>query len=230
MRKQGERRVRDLRFCRFASRLCLEMGKPFNKQYRGRGGTSYRGRGRGRGGASGGAPILATEKDGTRDSEKLEDSKQIDALDEKLGFSKYQEGPAKVGWLVNMQQVISFPPNSRDLDTQYRDYSPVDPRYRRRKCRWSSCRRFLLHSGGRRNVQEYNLLRTLFLHRLQGQSRPLTFVNRLTDAYEFVERSRGYGRGVDSEKIRRSRYQNRTMSKGGPQTGQSITPSRSVSR
>ena len=95
------------------------MGKPFNKQYRGRGGSSYRGRGRGRGGASGAATILETEKDGTRDSDKAEDSKQSDALDEKLGFPKYQEGPPKVGWLVNMQQVIPFPRSSRDLIAQY---------------------------------------------------------------------------------------------------------------
>lgn len=32
-----------------------------------------------------------------------------DELDEKLGFPKYQEGPPKTGWLVNMVQVLSCP-------------------------------------------------------------------------------------------------------------------------
>lgn len=32
-----------------------------------------------------------------------------DELDERLGFPKYQEGPPKTGWLVNMVQVCPFP-------------------------------------------------------------------------------------------------------------------------
>ena len=30
-----------------------------------------------------------------------------DDLDEKLGFPKYQEGPVRTGWLINMIQVSS---------------------------------------------------------------------------------------------------------------------------
>lgn len=81
------------------------MGKPFNKTFaRGRGGANRGGRGgAGRGGKT--PTVIAMEQDGTKDSDKLQDSKIWDELDEKLGFSKYSQGPAKIGWLVNMQQV-----------------------------------------------------------------------------------------------------------------------------
>ncbi|KAK4703165.1 DNA polymerase epsilon subunit 1, partial [Phenoliferia sp. Uapishka_3] len=91
--------------------------------YRGRGGGgasrggggrgSYRGRGRG-GGASGNwrggsktAPtVIATEAEGSRDADRLEDGKAWDELDETLGFPKYEEGPPMTGWLVNMIQTL----------------------------------------------------------------------------------------------------------------------------
>ncbi|GAA6063514.1 hypothetical protein JCM10212_004727 [Sporobolomyces blumeae] len=86
------------------------MGRPFNKYPargagRGGGGGGWRGRGRGRGGHTGGT-ILKTEQDGTRADDKAEDPKVWDQLDEKLGFPKFSEGPARQGWLVNMKETL----------------------------------------------------------------------------------------------------------------------------
>ncbi|GAA5932437.1 hypothetical protein JCM1841_000581 [Sporobolomyces salmonicolor] len=90
------------------------MGKPFNKFHgrggrggRGGGGGTWRGgrgRGRGRGGHTG--TVISTEQEGTRQDEKAEDSKAWDELDEKLGFPKFQDGPARQGWLVNMKETL----------------------------------------------------------------------------------------------------------------------------
>ena len=75
----------------------------------GRGGSSFIGR-RGRGGRVGStanAVVAAPTKDeeGTQLAERFEQVKMNDEVDEKLGFSKLQEGPRKEGWLVNMHPV-----------------------------------------------------------------------------------------------------------------------------
>lgn len=38
-------------------------------------------------------------------SQKFEGVVEIDFLDDKLGFPRYDSGPKKVGWLVNMHSV-----------------------------------------------------------------------------------------------------------------------------
>ncbi len=81
---------------------------------RGRGGGSFRsgfrggwrGRGRGRGGSSKpGEPAPKREDDGTQMAERFERIALNDEVDEKLGFSRIQEGGMKEGWLVNMHPV-----------------------------------------------------------------------------------------------------------------------------
>ncbi|KAJ2688424.1 DNA polymerase epsilon catalytic subunit, partial [Coemansia spiralis] len=85
-----------------------------------------RGRGRGRGGAGAGGrrlqplPLGGDDADGLgslfpqRSAEdahsrqagavvsQVEDAREIDEIDAKFGFERYQEGPPRLGWLVNM--------------------------------------------------------------------------------------------------------------------------------
>ena len=73
-----------------------------------RGGSSFRGqRGRGRGGSSAARSNAAPKQDdeGTRLAERFEQVDLYDDIDDKLGFSRTQEGPKKEGWLVNMHPV-----------------------------------------------------------------------------------------------------------------------------
>ena len=73
-----------------------------------RGGSSFRGqRGRGRGGSSAARSNAAPKQDdeGTRLAERFEQVELYDDIDDKLGFSRIQEGPKKEGWLVNMHPV-----------------------------------------------------------------------------------------------------------------------------
>lgn len=87
------------------------FGLSSNSNRRGRGG--YRGgsrhnvtfRGRGRGAASGYAPadgVPQREDDGSQLAERFEQVRLSDDIDEKLGFSRVQEGPRREGWLINM--------------------------------------------------------------------------------------------------------------------------------
>ncbi|KAK0199787.1 hypothetical protein DFS33DRAFT_1388090 [Desarmillaria ectypa] len=87
---------------------------------RGRGGGSFRsgfrggwrGRGRGRGGSSKpGEPGPKREDDGTQLAEKFEKVALNDEVDEKLGFSRVQEGGMKEGWLVNMHPTLLKDPD-----------------------------------------------------------------------------------------------------------------------
>lgn len=78
----------------------------------GRGGNfrgNFRGRGRGRGGASrkGNDTMPVREDDGTQLAERFERVAQNDEVDEKLGFSKVDEGVRREGWLINMHPVSS---------------------------------------------------------------------------------------------------------------------------
>lgn len=96
-----------------------------------RGSTNYRGRGesaRGGGGGSGGSnfsskgrfrktktiaasSLLAT--DGTSSGEeKFEAIRLANEIDEKMGFVRFESGPRKVGWLINMHSV-SYGPEVR---------------------------------------------------------------------------------------------------------------------
>lgn len=90
------------------------MGRPFNKSAaagRGNSRGSWRGRGgRGRGGGRGGygqppGAGIKTATEGTKEEDRVEDAKMWDELDQKLGFPKFQEGPSRQGWLVNMKEV-----------------------------------------------------------------------------------------------------------------------------
>lgn len=86
-------------------------------QRRGRGGQKFgtrgstyfrggRGRGRGRGGSSANdGPGPQREDDGTQLTERFEQVKLQDEIDEKLGFARVSEGPMKEGWLINMHPV-----------------------------------------------------------------------------------------------------------------------------
>lgn len=71
-------------------------------------GGGWRGRGRGRGGAKSGGPAPKREDDGTQLAERFERIALNDEIDEKLGFSKVEEGGRKEGWLVNMHAVRLF--------------------------------------------------------------------------------------------------------------------------
>lgn len=88
-----------------------------------RGGAS-RGRGRGRGASGGGRggrayrapsaqskavavvqPFAATRDEGTYAEQRFDDVAMQDEIDEKLGFFKFQDGPQKLGWLINQHAV-----------------------------------------------------------------------------------------------------------------------------
>ena len=86
------------------------MARGLNTRSRGsfrgfRGHSSFRGRGRG--GSHGAKTDAAPKQDdeGTRLAERFEQVQVYDDIDEKLGFSRIQEGPKKEGWLVNMHPV-----------------------------------------------------------------------------------------------------------------------------
>lgn len=65
-----------------------------------------RGRGRGRGGgAAGGDAAPQREDDGTQLAERFEQVRLQDEIDEKMGFARVSEGPAKDGWLIQMHPV-----------------------------------------------------------------------------------------------------------------------------
>ncbi|GAA5871954.1 hypothetical protein JCM8547_006199 [Rhodosporidiobolus lusitaniae] len=83
------------------------MGKPFNK-YAPRGGARARGGGsfRGRRGGHKGKLVLHTESEGTRGEDQEALAKEWDELDDKLGFPKYEAGPSRDGWLVNMKETL----------------------------------------------------------------------------------------------------------------------------
>ncbi len=72
-----------------------------------RGNTTWRGgRGRGRGAAlPSDAPAPVREDDGTQLVERFEKVSLSDEIDEKLGFSRVQEGSRREGWLINMRPV-----------------------------------------------------------------------------------------------------------------------------
>ncbi|KAG6831555.1 hypothetical protein H0H92_009474 [Tricholoma furcatifolium] len=84
---------------------------------RGRGGfrgrvASWRGgRGRGRAGAKAGEGAPKREDDGTQLVERFEKVALGDEVDEKLGFSRLQEGGTKEGWLVNMHPTLVKDPD-----------------------------------------------------------------------------------------------------------------------
>ena len=84
-------------------------GANFRGNFRGRSG-GFRGRGtRGRGGRGArgtpAGPALAREDDGGKAEERFEQVRIEDEIDERLGFARFQEGPKRVGWLVNMHPV-----------------------------------------------------------------------------------------------------------------------------
>ncbi|KAI0300525.1 DUF1744-domain-containing protein [Multifurca ochricompacta] len=78
--------------------------------------NSFRGaRGRGRGSSSAPrpdqTPNLRQDDEGTRLAERFEQVQLYDDIDDKLGFSRIQEGPKKEGWLVNMHPTIVKDPD-----------------------------------------------------------------------------------------------------------------------
>ncbi|KAM0786880.1 hypothetical protein ACM66B_002305 [Microbotryomycetes sp. NB124-2] len=110
-------------------------GPPANKYRGGRsngsggGRGSWRGRGSARGGhsgrhsgatAKGGVGVsglkLDTDDGASKDADRLDDAKMWDDLDDKLGFEKYSEGPAREGWLVGMHQTLQ--PNDKNSGGQ----------------------------------------------------------------------------------------------------------------
>ncbi|PPQ88162.1 hypothetical protein CVT25_005127 [Psilocybe cyanescens] len=78
-----------------------------------RGGSSWRGgRGRGRGGkANGDTAQPVREDDGTQLAERFERAAQNDEIDEKLGFSRIDQGLKKEGWLINMHPTLVKDPD-----------------------------------------------------------------------------------------------------------------------
>lgn len=65
--------------------------------------------GRGRGGYRGKPKTVTAGNllptDGTSNSEKFEAARLSSQIDEAYGFPRYESGPKKVGWLVNMHTV-----------------------------------------------------------------------------------------------------------------------------
>ncbi|KAL1944013.1 hypothetical protein VTO73DRAFT_3831 [Trametes versicolor] len=84
-------------------------GRGGSRGFRGNSNTSYRGRGRGRGRGGGGAPSDAQplrDEEGNQLTERFEQVKTNDEVDEKLGFARVQEGPLREGWLINMHPTL----------------------------------------------------------------------------------------------------------------------------
>lgn len=82
----------------------------FRGNFRGRFGGFRRGGTSGRGRASNrnGGPSRATDArqdEASKAAERLEKAKLEDEIDEKMGFTRFQEGPQREGWLVNMHPV-----------------------------------------------------------------------------------------------------------------------------
>lgn len=76
-----------------------------------RGGGTFRG-GRGGGGRGGKSyrdpkaqAFVPTGDEGTHVEQRFDDAVLQDEIDEKLGFFKFQEGPEKLGWLINQHAV-----------------------------------------------------------------------------------------------------------------------------
>lgn len=65
-----------------------------------------------------------------------------DAIDEKLGFVRFESGHPKTGWLVNMHAVRRYPSVCSSLDL---DLARTDDAHRRQPSRRTSCGRLLLH-------------------------------------------------------------------------------------
>ncbi|KAF9330439.1 DNA polymerase epsilon catalytic subunit [Podila minutissima] len=78
------------------------------------GGASRGGRGGGRGSGRGGKAyrpagaqaFVATGDEGTHVEQRFDDAALQDEIDERLGFYKFQEGPEKLGWLINQHATI----------------------------------------------------------------------------------------------------------------------------
>ena len=73
---------------------------------RGRGGKSYRAPSAQS--ASSAQPFVATGDEGTHIEQRFDDVAFQDEIDEKLGFFKFQEGPEKLGWLINQHPVSAM--------------------------------------------------------------------------------------------------------------------------
>ncbi|KAF8939090.1 DNA polymerase epsilon catalytic subunit [Dissophora ornata] len=71
---------------------------------RGRGGRSYRAPSAQS--ASAAQPFVATGDEGTHIEQRFDDVAFQDEIDEKLGFFKFQEGPEKLGWLINQHATL----------------------------------------------------------------------------------------------------------------------------
>lgn len=88
----------------------------FRGSFRGRSGGFRRAGGRGRGSSTarnaGNATTSANDArqdDVSKAAERLDKAKLEDEIDEKLGFTRFQEGPKREGWLVNMHPVRVAP-------------------------------------------------------------------------------------------------------------------------
>jgi DNA polymerase epsilon subunit 1 len=79
-----------------------------------RGGGSMRGRGVGRNLGSTrsttsfqqyGLPLGGGNNDASNIDQRFEDVRALDNLEVNFGFERYQEGPERLGWLLNMHEV-----------------------------------------------------------------------------------------------------------------------------
>ena len=60
------------------------------------------------------AAFVATGDEGTHVEQRFEDASMQDEIDRKMGFVKFQEGPEKLGWLINQHAVR--PPRRSNVD------------------------------------------------------------------------------------------------------------------
>lgn len=134
--------------------------------------TSFRGgRGRGRGRGGGAAPTdaqLQRDEEGNQLTERFEQVKTNDEVDEKLGFARVQEGPVREGWLINMHPVSGL---RNVCGVATRLTACLDTHEGRRLAWREGCRGLLLHPRRRQHVQEHAAVRALLLHSLQGTFR-----------------------------------------------------------
>ena len=99
--------TRRVHLCGSMARGFASRGSGFRGNFRGRA-NSFRGRGnRGRGGATSRGPAAVKEDDGSKAEARFEQTRIEDEIDEKLGFPRYQEGPPREGWMVNMHPVCN---------------------------------------------------------------------------------------------------------------------------
>lgn len=104
--------------------------------------------------------------------QRFEDVAILDALETRFGFERYQEGPQRLGWLLNMHEVcVEKEGEGRDQWVMsVSNDSSIDIDQRRRLAHWQIRRGLLLYQRQWRDIQDYVTLQSILFYRLQGTS------------------------------------------------------------